>query len=140
MPIPTKCPSCGKPCTLPDTFKGGSIRCPTCQATFAIPIAQPIPSVVASPPPPPSARPLVRLDPWRILGVCLLVIGFSLTLYYLLFFDTTVSTIGGPFGGYDERVHSLGRMNEKQVSVIAGIGISIVGAILCVRWGRGNAG
>jgi hypothetical protein len=86
---------------------------------------------------------MIRMAKWlgtlslsQRVGAIMLIVGLGVTLYYLVIFDTTRSIYGEGFArstGYDERVHNLGRMNERLVAVIAGIGVSIAGTILCAR-------
>ena len=40
MPVSTYCPACGKPCGVPDGFKSGTVRCPSCQSPFTFPVAE----------------------------------------------------------------------------------------------------
>jgi uncharacterized OB-fold protein len=37
MPIPVKCPSCGKSVNAPDKFAGKRVKCPECKSTMEIP-------------------------------------------------------------------------------------------------------
>jgi hypothetical protein len=63
MPVPTKCPRCGAVCGLPDTFKGGNVRCPTCQNPFAVPAPQAVPKTTATVPTTAAATPFPSVPP-----------------------------------------------------------------------------
>jgi hypothetical protein len=66
----------------------------------------------------------------RVFGILLLVVG-ALALLVGTTMDTTV-----PTGDGDERVHNIGLMNDKQNSLLFGVGIAIVGAIFVASSSR----
>ena len=67
----------------------------------------------------------------RAFGIPLLVIGLLVTAYFMLIYDITVSESNGYAPPeFDSRIVNLGRMNERIVGIIAGIGLSIVGTLL----------
>jgi transketolase C-terminal domain/subunit len=71
-------------------------------------------------------------------GVMLLAVGLGITPYYLVLFDTSISLFGEELVAreFDDRVHNIGRMNQRLVGIIAAIGLSIVGALLWVVRGK----
>jgi hypothetical protein len=123
------CSSCGKP--LPP---GGKF-CPACGS----PASAPEPGG-----PHPALQPL-RAERSREgkgldkelfhswVGGLMILGGLLLAGYFLLFFDTSVEIpvqefLGESFGG--GRVENIGLLNQRQNGVVAGFGISIVGAAI----------
>jgi len=69
------------------------------------------------------------------IGVIILLAGLAVSIYFFLFFDTSVEVpttelFGQTFGG--ERVNNLGLMNQRTNGVIIGMGIAIIGLILAL--------
>jgi len=63
-------------------------------------------------------------------GTLLLIGGIIVAAYFFLAFDTSVST------GSGNRVVNLGLMQDRQVGILIGIGMAIVGTLLCVAGSR----
>jgi len=71
------------------------------------------------------------------LGCILLIIGLITVAYFWLVFDVgvkveipEVTILGETFGGETYRVANLDKMNQRQNGVVAGVGLSILGALL----------
>ena len=73
--------------------------------------------------------------PTAFSGYALLIFGFGLLGYYMVFFDSSVST------GFDflPRVNNLGLLGDKQNGIILGATLSVVGAILLAVSYVGNS-
>lgn len=75
-------------------------------------------------------------------GPTLIAIGLAVTVYFFIFFDTSVTTerVPGRFiGGYyveglpSTSVENIGKLNFRQNGIIIGVSIMIVGAIFRVK-------
>ena len=72
------------------------------------------------------------------LGIFVSSIGFCIVVYFLTFFDTTVRIYNpgtyisglGKVGEIDARINNIGLMQDKQIGIIIGIFILIIGVLI----------
>ncbi len=67
------------------------------------------------------------------LGIILMIFGFVIGIYFLMFFDTSVAVpqqeiFGQTIGG--GRVNNIGLMSDRQNGINLGFGAAVVGLIL----------
>jgi hypothetical protein len=63
------------------------------------------------------------------MGSILAFIGFCMVLYYWLVYDTSVALNPGVPIQYQKRVHNIGLMQDRQVGIMVGVGVMVVGFI-----------
>jgi len=61
----------------------------------------------------------------NLAGTIFLLLGAAVTVYFFNFYDVSVETGLG-------RINNFGRMNDRQIGIIVGVGMAIVGGMFIV--------
>jgi hypothetical protein len=128
VPIKFRCPECSEPLEYGDDAAGTRVRCLACREQVTV--SGDDGELLHERQRPASARGQFSAGEvlgafLLIIGLCLLVIGALITGFYWLEYDTTVTGIGVS----DRRVYNAGRINDRLVGTLVGIGTGVIGAV-----------
>lgn len=80
------------------------------------------------------ADPPSLVSPLTVIGSILIIIGFSLVVYFTAVYDTSVHVESTYISGYGSvgggRVQNVGLLSNRQNGIMIGIGISVIGVVL----------
>ena len=153
------CPSCQHPMQASEDRRGQTGTCRKCGEPVTVPLAQMSLDMpgdigmmdinpdsytkgiggVTIPSPTDRRQAQSQFNPFRALGLALMIIGIGCFSYFQFVYDVGVdfevpkiTLFGNTYGGGTGRVANLDKMNQRQNGVISGIGMALLGGIF---WG-----